>query len=125
MNPTHRHNRGGRPLKPLPDRRNHVIAVKVNDAELAVIRQGVEKAGMKPGPYLRELALKGRVLSRVSKEETRLLAELSLELRNTGINLNTIARRAGSGVPDDYGKELQRFIKMLGTIIDHYYDKLI
>ncbi len=125
MSAQRQHNRGGRPRKTDDQRRDHMIAVKVNAAEKEVILKSCKKAGMKPGPFLREVALKGKVTERMSPEYVSAVKDLSYQIRQLGTNINTVAKRANAGLPGDYVSAVKGAIGELQRIVDNINDKLL
>lgn len=120
-----RHKRGGRPLKPQSEIRNRVVAVKLNAVEMETVMALSERSGLRPGPLLRKLALGGRVIERISPDTLAVLTQLGVELRNIGINLNALAKRANAGLEADYSSCANDFIHKLQAIIDNAYKKLL
>ncbi len=125
MKNNRQHNRGGRPRKSDDLRRDQMIAVKVNTMEKQAILKSCNKAGMKPGPFLREVALKGKVVERVSPESVSAVNGLSCEIRRLGININTLVKRANAGLPVDYVSLVKGAISELQRIVDNLNDKLL
>ena len=70
--------------------RPHVIMLRVNDAELALIEKRMQQAGiMNREAYLRKMAIDGYVL----KLDVPELKEMVTLLRRMSSNVNQIARR--------------------------------
>jgi hypothetical protein len=80
---------------------------------------------MKPGPFLREVALKGKVTERMSPEYVSVIKDLSYQIRQLGTNINTVARRANAGLPGDYVSAVKGAISELQRIVDNINDKLL
>ncbi len=125
MKNNRQHNRGGRPRKSDNLRRDQMIAVKVNAVEKQAILKSCNKAGMKPGPFLREVALKGKVVERMSPESVSAVNNLSLQIRNLGTNLNAVAKRANKGLAGDYVSAFKEALRALQNIVDNLNDKLL
>ena len=87
--PRPRAKRGRRP-KSAPDRRQHLVACRLTDAEQAQLERG--RGALSPGEWLRTLALARRL--------PRAIPEIKLEayraLARSAANLNQLTRRANA-----------------------------
>lgn len=76
------------------DPKDKFIAVRVTEAERALIEESAKAAGLKIGGYLRALALgnAGARAKRSPQEEREALARILGEIGKLGSNVNQIAR---------------------------------
>ncbi|MEP0548811.1 MAG: ribbon-helix-helix protein, CopG family [Rhodothermales bacterium] len=75
---------GGRPKKPKKERRDHVVPVRMNDAEYRLVEEKAEASGLSKSAYMRRAAT-GRPISPKAD------AMLRRELRRIGVDLNQLA----------------------------------
>lgn len=110
------HNKGGRPPKPVQERRTHLVAIKLSEKEYKVLQEKSATAQTKPSEFVREAALSGKVMSRITKEEIDIVKNLGIQLRNIGTNVNTLARKANMGETADYRSAMSRVLSGLWNI---------
>jgi hypothetical protein len=82
--------KGGRP--PKADKRNRLIAVKCSTAERAIIMSKAQKSALTVSEYLRELALKGKIVMR-NQALPREVLDYTATLNHLAANLNQIAKK--------------------------------
>lgn len=109
-------NKGGRPPKPAQERRTHLVAIKLSEKEYKVLQEKSATAQTKPSEFVREAALSGKVMSRITKEEIDIVRNLGVLLRNIGTNVNTLARKANMGETADYRSAMSRVLSGLWDI---------
>jgi hypothetical protein len=78
----------GRPKKEV--KKDIVIGTRFSKLEQYVVKQKSERAGLKPAEYIRQMAIRGQVKSRMSEEERQIVRQL-VGMAN---NLNQLARQA-------------------------------
>jgi Bacterial mobilisation protein (MobC) len=79
---------GGRPKKPV--KRETVTGVRFTKAEYYVVKQKAAKAGLKVSIYIRQMALQGKIIARMSEEERHFVRQLS----GMANNLNQLTKKA-------------------------------
>jgi len=84
-----------------------------------------KKAGMTKYEYMRRAILSAEIVLPISAEQWDILKALSTELRNIGINVNIIAKKANSNLARDYANDLRLFLQDIQRIKDAYYEKLL
>lgn len=120
----HPHSKGGRPPLPPDSVRGRSVTVKFSGDEFARIRSAAAKAEVPVSVFVREAALRGRVFGRVTEEEKQTVDGLRMNLRNIGVNINTIARQAGFGITQSVRQELFGHLARLSSLADTYEEKL-
>ena len=118
------HNKGGRPPKPAQERRTHLVAIKLSEKEYKVLQEKSACAQTKPSEFVREAALSGIVMSRVTKDEIDIVRNLGIQLRNIGTNVNTLARKANMGETADYRSAMSRVLSGLWDLYKTMIAKL-
>lgn len=119
--------KGGRPPKSEVMKRNHLVRTKLTKAEKEIVKAKAARAGVTVYEYMRQAVLTAQVIKPeppVSPEEWGILKGLMVAIRNLGINVNTIAQKANSGLARDYVYDLKRFLQEAGRIKQEYIDKL-
>jgi len=79
---------GGRPKKAV--KRETVTGVRFTKAEYYVVKQKASKAGQKISLYIRQMALQGKIIARMSDEERHFVRQLS----GMANNLNQLTKKA-------------------------------
>lgn len=64
----------GRPT--LPTKRENPLGVRLTSAERFIILQKAEKAGMTLTAYVRQMAIRGKVIARLNEEDRQILRTL-------------------------------------------------
>ena len=83
-------NRGGRPKKPLKQR--EFIGVKCSLVEKILLKQKAKTVGLSLSEYLRDIGLKGQVVSR-TKAFPKEILHFTGTLNHLAANLNQIAKK--------------------------------
>ena len=79
---------GGRPKKPV--KRETVTGVRFTKTEYYVVKQKASKAGLKVSIYIRQMALEGKIIARMSEEERHFVRQFS----GMANNLNQLTKKA-------------------------------
>ena len=79
---------GGRPKQDI--KRESATGVRFTKAEYFIVQQKASKAGMKLTTFIREMALNGKVIAKISEEERQFVRQL-IGISN---NLNQLAKKA-------------------------------
>ena len=79
---------GGRPKKSV--KRETVTGVRFTKAEYYVVKQKASKSGQKISLYIRQMALQGKIIARMSDEERHFVRQLS----GMANNLNQLTKKA-------------------------------
>lgn len=82
----------GRPA--LPVKRETPIGVRLTPAERFIILQKAERAGMTLTAYIRQMAIQGKVIARLSDEDRQTLRKL-IEMNNEIYKLVELADKEG------------------------------
>jgi hypothetical protein len=99
-----------RPKKSAADARPHVVAFRLNDAEMALLRSEADASGMAASETARAKVTRARASARFgatrrsAAPESQAMFELRQQLVRVGVNLNQIARRlnmTGEHEPDE------------------------
>ena len=148
-------NKGGRPPKPDYKKRSHTVTVRFSAAEYGIVQSRAKRANLEMTDYLRAAAatgeidagrarqlimklnvapvsefsryaaMKAEVRKAVTPEELAIVKELSQELRNTGTNINAIARKANNDLARNYTKDLGQILAEFTAIKDKITQKLL
>lgn len=78
--------KGGRPRKLV---KRKVVSIRLNSKELLVVNNKAKKAGLKITVCIRQMSLKGKVISRLDEEEKQIVKQL-VSMSN---NLNQLTKR--------------------------------
>lgn len=104
--------------------RQQVVTLRMDDAELAALREAAERAGLSVGAYIRAATLgdAGVRAGRRPVPERALLAQVLGQLGRWGNNLNQLAHQANTGhVPypvHELAMVLVQFQELRGLILD-------
>ena len=79
---------GGRPKKII--KKDTITGVRFSNIEHCVVKQKAAKAGLGITVYIREMALKGEVIARLSDEERQFVREIV----GMSTNINQMTRKA-------------------------------
>lgn len=118
-------NMGGRPAKPTDERRSFSVTVKFNKEEMTALKQAVKKSGMPRAAFIRELVRKGKVSPRITPEELALMKDFQHDLRNTGTNINGIARMLNAGIGRVTTGQVEESLAQLRALAARYQNKLL
>src|SRR5690349_18820307 len=80
--------RGGRPKK--DEKRESETGIRFTKREYAILKEKATKAGMTMTTYIRQMALKGEVITRTNEEERHFYRQLS----GMSENLNQLTKKA-------------------------------
>ena len=97
-------NKGGRPPKAAFKKRGCPVTLRFTEAEYSIVKAKAAEVGLKLVDYLRESSLYALVRTAVTPQDIAAIKVLSTEIRNIGINLNTLARKANAGMAR-YGRK--------------------
>jgi hypothetical protein len=84
-------NKGGRPKGKV--RRDQILRIRINAAELFLIRAKAREAGMRASTWIRQAAKAARIAPRWTPEQMQVLRVLA----GMANNLNQLAKQANSG----------------------------
>lgn len=118
-------NKGGRPPKAAFKKRGCPVTLRFTEAEYSIVKAKAAEVGLKLVDYLRESSLHALVRTSVTPQDIAAIKVLSTEIRNIGINLNTLARKANAGMARDYGKDIQKVLDSLRDILDRFTQKML
>ena len=109
-----------RPRKSDLERRSAQVNIRLTVNELAKLDQSAAEAGLRVGAYVREAALRGRVIAQIRKirqpGDLRLLAALT----RIGVNLNQLTRHAHGqgGISTNIAIQLDNLLTKIDTLTD-------
>ncbi len=118
-------NKGGRPPKAAFKKRDCPVTLRFTETEYSIVKAKAVESELKLVDYLRESALHAFVRTAVSTHDIAALKVLTTELRNIGINLNTLAKKANAGMARDYGKDIRKVLDALQDVLDSFTKKLL
>lgn len=101
-----RKHKGGRPSKPLSEKRRYTLRFRVNTAEYIAVKEKARSSNLTVSEYARCMVLKGQVVVPIRPEELRLIAELTREKNN----LNQIAKAQNAAGATAMAATLQKII---------------
>jgi len=110
---------------PETERRSKAVSFKTTASEYETILQKSKAARMSPGVYCRSAALCKILKPRLTPGEVNSYKAFGTEIRNLGINLNIIAKKAGSGLQRDYAKDIDGVMSELKQILNNLKEKLV
>ena len=149
-------NKGGRTPLPEKEKRKHCVGTKLNDMELQILEAKIQEYKMSMYEYLRRALneckisekdykkflkvvdefsishvmrlciIQSVVYPRVTTEELKTYKELSMQLRNYGVNIRTIAIKAITQSDDfiDYVEIMDRELQHIRELVKIFQDKL-
>lgn len=117
--------RPGRPKAPEEDRIQYRISAKFSLKEILSLKKKAESDGISLYEYMRQALLTAEVHPRIKPEEMMAYKSLSVEIRNIGINLNLIAKKAVNALSRDYDADIASALKSLENILTTFKKKLI
>ena len=109
-----------RPRKSDLERRSAQVNIRLTVNELAKLDQSAAEAGLRVGAYVREAALRGRVIAHIRKirqpGDLRLLAALT----RIGVNLNQLTRHAHGqgGISANIAVQLDNLLAKIDALTD-------
>ena len=148
--------KGGRAPLPEKEKRKHCVGTKLNDMELQILEAKIKEYKMSMYEYLRKALdgcrisardyrtflkvvdefsishvmrlciIQSVVYPRVTTEELKTYKELSMQLRNYGVNIRTIAIKAITQSDDfiDYVEIMDRELQHIRELVKIFQDKL-
>ena len=148
--------KGGRTPLPEKEKRKHCVGTKLNDMELQILEAKIQEYKMSMYEYLRRALteckisekdykkflkvvdefsisyvmrlciIQSVVYPRVSTEELKTYKELSMQLRNYGVNIRPIAIKANTQSDDciDYVEAMERELQHIRELVKTFQDKL-
>ena len=148
--------KGGRTTLPEKEKRTHCVGTKLNDMELQILEAKIQEYKMSMYEYLRRALneckisekdykkflnvvdefsishvmrlciIQSVVYPRVTTEELKTYKELSMQLRNYGVNIRTIAIKAITQSDDfiDYVEIMDRELQHIRELVKIFQDKL-
>ena len=148
--------KGGRTPLPEKEKRKHCVGTKLNDMELQILEAKIQEYKMSMYEYLRRALneckitekdykkflkvvdefsishvmrlciIQSVVYPRVTTEELKTYKELSMQLRNYGVNIRTIAIKAITQSDDfiDYVEIMDRELQHIRELVKIFQDKL-
>ncbi|MDO5443750.1 MAG: hypothetical protein Q4G10_08775 [Bacteroidia bacterium] len=117
--------RPGRPKAPEEDRIQYRISAKFSLKEILSLKKKAESDGISLYEYMRQALLTAEVHPRIKPEEMTAYKALSMEIRNIGVNLNLIAKKAVSSLSRNYDADIASAMKSLEDILTTFKKKLI
>ena len=117
--------RPGRPKAPEEDRIQYRISAKFSLKEILSLKKKAESDGISLYEYVRQAVLTAEVRPRITPEEMTAYKSLSVEIRNIGVNLNLIAKKAMSSLSRNYDADIASALKSLEDILTTFKKKLI
>ena len=149
-------NKGGRTPLPEKEKRKHCVGTKLNDMELQILEAKIQEYKMSMYEYLRRALneckisekdykkflkvvdefsishvmrlciIQSVVYPRVTTEELKTYKELSMQLRNYGVNIRTIAIKAITQSDDfiDYVEIMERELQHIRDLAKIYQNEL-
>lgn len=109
-----------RPKKSDLERRSAQVNIRLTVNELAKLDQSAVEAGLRIGAFVREAALRGRVIAHIRKirqpGDLRLLATLT----RIGVNLNQLTRHAHGqgGISANIAVQLDNLLAKIDSLTD-------
>ena len=109
-----------RPKKSELERRSAQVNVRLTVNELARLDQSAQETGLKLGTYVREAALRGRVIAQIRKVGSRSDLRLLASLTRIGVNLNQLTRHAHGqgGLSANIAQRLQDLLTRIDALTD-------
>lgn len=117
--------RPGRPKAPEEDRIQYRISAKFSLKEILSLKKKAESDGISLYEYVRQAVLTAEVHPRITPEEMIAYKVLSMEIRNIGVNLNLIAKKAVNALSRNYDADIASALKSLEDILTTFKKKLI
>lgn len=117
--------RPGRPKAPEEDRIQYRISAKFSLKEILSLKKKAESDGISLYEYMRQALLTAEVHPRIKPEEMTSYKALSMEIRNIGVNLNLIAKKAVNALSRNYDADIASALKSLEDILTTFKKKLI
>lgn len=117
--------RPGRPKAPEEDRIQYRISAKFTLKEILSLKKKAESDGISLYEYVRQTVLTAEVHPRITPEEMTEYKSLSVEIRNIGVNLNLIAKKAVNALSRNYDADIASALKSLEDILTTFKKKLI
>ena len=117
--------RPGRPKAPEEDRIQYRISAKFSLKEILSLKKKAESDGISLYEYMRQAVLTAEVRPKITPEEMMAYKSLSVEIRNIGVNLNLIAKKAVSSLSRNYDADIASALKSLEDILTTFKKKLI
>lgn len=115
----------GRPKLPETERRSKAVSFKTTASEYETILQKSKAARMSPGVYCRSAAICKILKPRLTPGEVNSYKAFGTEIHNLGINLNIVAKKAGSGLQRDYANDIDGVMSELKQILNNLKEKLV
>lgn len=84
---------GGRPPKKRMEKYHRVVSTKLTELQYYAIRKRALQAGLPLSNYIRQAVIRGKIVSRISRQDAEVIRQLAGEANN----LNQLARRANAG----------------------------
>ncbi len=152
----HKKNKGGRTPLPEKEKRKHCVGTKLNDIELQILEAKIQDYKMSMYEYLRRALneckisekdynaflkivdefsishvmrlciIQSVVYPRVTLDELKTYKELSMQLRNYGVNIRPIAIKATTQSDNytDYEEIMERELQHIRDLAKIYQNKL-
>ena len=117
--------RPGRPKAPEEDRIQYRISAKFSLKEILSLKKKAESDGISLYEYVRQAVLTAEVHPRITPEEMMAYKALSMEIRNIGINLNLITKKAVNALSRNYDADISSALESLEDILTTFKKKLI
>ena len=117
--------RPGRPKAPEEDRIQYRISAKFSLKEILSLKKKAESDGISLYEYMRQALLTAEVHPRIKPEEMTAYKALSMEIRNIGINLNLITKKAVNFLSRNYDADIATALESLEDILTTFKKKLI
>ena len=117
--------RPGRPKEPEEDRIQYRISAKFSLKEILSLKKKAESDGISLYEYVRQAVLTAEVHPRITLDEMTAYKSLSVEIRNIGVNLNLIAKKAVNALSRNYDADIASALKSLEDILTTFKKKLI
>lgn len=117
--------RPGRPKAPEEDRIQYRISAKFSLKEILSLKKKAESDGISLYEYMRQAVLTAEVRPKITPEEMMAYKSLSVEIRNIGVNLNLIAKKAVNALSRDYDADITSALKSLEDILTTFKRELI
>ena len=117
--------RPGRPKAPEEDRIQYRISAKFSLKEILSLKKKAESDGISLYEYMRQAALTAEVHPKITPEDMKAYKDLSMEIRNIGVNLNLIAKKAVNALSRNYDADIASALKSLEDILTTFKKKLI
>ena len=105
---------GGRPPKPLNEKRKYQVNVKLKTEDYYILKSKALAAQMPINDYVRSCIKNNIVKPRISPEENVLIRDL----RNMGNNLNQIAKRANQAGYDTIQNGYQNLAESMSILLN-------